>query len=366
MKTKISFCILLLLCFSLSAMQKSEDPLKLSNKPSLVTKTPKEESIKKTEDTNDTQKRYFDYLYSYAANCYVSLEALIWTANNHGWPYVISRIDDLDAEIKYKKLDFDPGFRGGFGIKTAFDWDMLFQFTFFNHDVSQSTSCDRGCIAPYVPAPFLYSKTKWSVKYRMIDLELGRSISIRKTFSFKSHIGIRGGWIKQRGTTKYDGRIPPGPIPDPRDVPATAQYSEKEWVVGPRAGVDTALFFGSTGLNFYGNLAGALLYGDSDNWGEVWDTDSATLLLEKRGRFSSKIQDLKANLQVAFGLAWGDFITKDNNIALTLRLGWEGNYWWNQFQENVTWRIGDDNTFGYLHNQPLIIQGGVINIRFDF
>ena len=370
MKNKISFfCGLMLLCFSLSAMQKtSEDPLKASNKKSLHTqdsKDSKDARLKKLEEERICQDRFFDYLPSYAANCYITIDTLIWTANNHGWPFIITRVDDYDAEVRYKKLDFDPGVRGGFGIKTPFDWDILGQFTYFKHDVSQSTGSDRGCIAPYVPQPFLYGKTKWNLKYRMIDLEFGRSISIRKTFSFKSHIGARGGWINQRGTTKYEGRIPVGVIPPPRDVPAKALYSEKEWVIGPRAGIDTNLFFGSTGLNLYGNLAGALLYGDSDNWGEVWDTDSATLLLEKRGRYKSKIQDLKANLQVAFGLSWGGFIHKEN-FALCIKAGWEGNYWWNQFQEAVTWRIDDDNPFGFMHNQPLIIQGGVINIRFDF
>jgi len=348
-----------LFCFSVSAMQSLSGEKKSSSKETLQKK------VKELEDYLQIRKQYYNYLPTYLANCYLTTDLLVWTANNHGWPFYLQLGGSSAVPVfktVYKDFDFDVGVRVGFGYKTPYDWELLLLWTGFWHDITQSKRDDYGLMAAFVPVSFYKAKSKWNLTYHMADLESARVFNSGKYFAMRPHFGLRGGWFDQKGDNNYEDPIAP-PLPGEATVPARTYYREKMWVLGPRVGFDGDLFFGKTGLSLYGNLAAALLYANVKSELTIWDTEDGNL--SERGTTLSDIDDLKATLQLAFGLSWGDFISSDKDRALRFRIGWEANYWWNQFQEYIVWRNTDD-TYNYNINQPVILQGVTINARFDF
>jgi len=370
MKNKIILfsSFLLISIFSLSAMQRPA--IKMSD--DYISK--QEMRMQKLEDHLQVESRYYDYLSSYAANCYITADALIWAVENRAWPYYIVLEPEDDPYIwnfKDRKLHFDPGFRVGFGFKTRFDWDAFFGYTFFHSTIKEQASSEEGLFGLFFGLPFQTIKAKYEMDYDMIDLEIGRPFHAGKYLAFKPYFGARGGWLEQKGQNDYEGEIQVIPGIDDT-VPARNRFREKMWLIGPRAGMDGDFFFGKTGLSIWGKFAGALLYTETDNYLEIYATDLTTSEMYLQTRTTRKYSDLKATLQIACGLAWGDLLDNDQ-FGLCLRAGWEANYWFNQFQESIFLRRPDITPFGAdistditSYPQPIILQGFTIHLRFDF
>jgi len=355
MKKIFSFIFLLLGCVSLFAMQQVTTGQKQTAYESL------QNQINEIKDQLQIDTKYYDYLSTYAANCYASVDALVWTATNHGWPFVAKHTitgDFTDFSSSNRKFEYDPGIRLGFGVKTCYDWDIFVQWTYLNSKHADSLTDENGLVSEYIHNTFTHIHSTWRLKYNMIDVEIGRAFHGARTLSIKPFIGLRGGWLRQKGHNKADGVYG---LPTDFSVPGETIGKEKTWLVGPRTGLDIDYFFGNTGLSFYGNLAAALLYAEADSVIIGWNTRVATGDFEMTDRYAFKFDDLKATLQVAFGLSWGDFVD-EQDIGLRIRAGWEANYWWNQYEEYVYYPQGP----AYRPNEPLILQGATINVRLDF
>ena len=360
MKKTTTIFVFLLCAFSLSAMQQSTLE---HSKPSM------EERMQKVEDQLKIDTQYFDYLSSYAANCYLSVDALIWAAENYGWPAVTNPEGDFEeGDYRQRGMSFDPGFRLGFAVKTCYDWDVFLQYTYL-HSSNKFHYIDDGAgmLSAFFPFAYLNFQSKFKLNYDMLDFEIGRPFNIAKTFVLKTHIGFRTGWIKQKGMNKAENALAPAGF---WTSPGIVTYKNKTWVMGPRIGFNADYYFGTTGLSFYGNLAGALLYAKPEGTIQTYYFNIADGILELRNTSRTTNKELKSTIQAAFGLAWGDFITDDKDLALTLRLGWEGNYWWNMYDFSHNWSLGDPSgdpiTFNYIVNSPLIMQGMTISARLDF
>jgi len=362
MRKKVSLILLglLLLSFSVSARDLSprRGPL-LSYKIGVT----QENRIQKIEDFLQLDKKYFDYLDSYAANCYFDLDIIFWNASNTGWPYYLKPTnvptDRTKAINKRPSSEYDAGFRMGWGIKTPLDWDIYLQATHFSPSIKDSKSDPAGLNGAFSPAPFGKVNYKWKLEYDLFDLEIGRPFHVGKTISMRPFICLRGGWMDQKGTLKFSD--PLIPILD-ANVPAAVYYKEDLWMIGPRTGLDLD-FYIAHGIGFYGNLAGALLYGETKSYLRNTYTNNITnQQVIDVDLDSTEYSDLKANLQVAIGLAWGGFIHKDF-VAMRLRAGWEANYWWNQNHEFVNIPPGGN---GFYYNQPVIIQGIVLSSAVYF
>ena len=352
MKKITSIFVFLLFAFSLSAMQQTT--LEHSNL---------EQRVQKLEEQSQIDMQTYDYLSSYAANCYISVDALIWAADNYGWASFVEPEDDgIVNDFHHRKLDFDPGLRLGFGVKTCYDWDLFLQWTHFHSSISDHETDDiTGLASPFFPYVCYDFKTKFKIKYDMLDLEIGRPFNAAKTFVLKTHIGLRTGWIKQRGINRAENVVAPE---DGETTPGENQYRNKMWVIGPRIGLNADYYFGTTGLSFYGMLTGALLYANPDISITSYTTNETTGAWELNYYATSKNKELKSTIQAAFGLAWGDFITEDKDVALTLRVGWEGNYWWNMYDTLLVWQQPVPEFYDV--NEPLVMQGVTINARIDF
>ena len=365
MKKLFSIFALLAFAFSLSAMQMQ----KKQDTTDTTYVVQHEERLQKVENHLQMQANYYDHLPSYAANMYVNVDILIWAAENRGWPYCFAptepNADGPFVQILNRSFDWDPGFRFGLGWKTSYDWDLFVNYTRFHTTVKDSTRNDTGLMGAFTSVQFLRCISQFKLGYDMIDAEIGRPFHVGATLAFKPFIGVRGGWIKQKGINKYLDAAGP-PQPDRGSPPASATWNEKDWVVGPRTGISIDYLFGQSGFGFYGNLAAALLYGECEVTLKGYDTRNGVNNLAVDLPIPNHSL-LKANLETGFGLSWGDFIDKEN-LALRIRLGWEASMWFDMSKIFILYGGGGDGgeVFGYEPNHPLIMQGGVINARLDF
>ena len=324
-----------------------------------------EQRIGKIEKHLQLDINYYDYLTTYSTNMYVMGDFLYWTTENNGWlGYYKSSTNGGDMIGSFHNRDFDwsPGFRIGVAAKTPLDWDVLLNYTRYHHT---STDIESGYLfMSFTAIPIGYVQTNLKVKSDIVDLEFGRPFHVGQTLSLKSHIGLRGGWIKEIG--ENTARDDLSPAPGSYTTPIFVHFQDKFYLIGPRAGIETDLIFSKTyGFSLYGNLAGALMYGRVKSILSNYVTETATGNNHLYYRSPMKDSDLKATLQCGFGFSWGDFITDDDSAAFRIRAGWEANYWWNMiYQYQVDATIGFPSLQNY--NEPLIFQGFVLNTRLDF
>jgi len=363
MKKMVILCSALLIgCFALSAGQHPT-----LNKKHGTQYQNHEERLSKVEKHLQLDTKYYDYLSSYAANMYINADFLYWTAENDAWFHgqLSSGTEPGSGPVwpLVRKLEYGPGVRLGLGFKTCYDWDIYGSWTYLDNKTNLTTTGGLHSIL-YIPLNVNKVATQYKIKYNMLDLELGRAFHAGNTLSLRPHIGLRGGWINQSGFINADEdlTVPIGTI----TTPIVVNFSEKTWVIGPRAGFDTNLYFGNTGLSIYGNLAAALLYGkiDANVVVDVYYAPAAAIapLFDYRIRDD---QDIFSTLQIALGLAWGDFVNDNESVALNVHAGWEANYWWNQFQAPLLIWSGSSPASSTV-TEPIIMQGLVVGARLDF
>ena len=370
MKKIITICFLLIGVVSLSAMQQTT-----LDKRGVEKHQNYDERLTKVEDYLQIDNHYYEHLSTYNANMYFVGDFLYWTAENEGFASGSRRVTPRPTqgfEALLRGFEYGPGFRVGLGFKPPIDWDMFLSWTRFHHTTKKTFSGGEMNMYNSPVGEISKFSSTWKLRYDILDLELGRAYHLGQTFSLRTHVGLRGGWIKQRGqniaTELYEF--------DPADgvtVPFTVTYVDKTWIIGPRAGFDVELFFSKNyGFSIYGNLSGALVYGKTDSVLDLHVLSYPglvnTQLLDLQ--YNDK-QDLLANLQCAIGLSWGDFLTDDENVALRIKAGWEANYWWDQFQNVEYVFFGgisnvDDNTSFQRYNEALLLQGFVLSARLDF
>jgi len=368
MKKIVIFCSFLLIgCFSLTAGQHPT----LGKKRGTEYQN-HEERLCKVEKHLQLDTRYYDYLSSYAANMYFNAELLYWTAENNGWFGFSQSEGSEPGDPTYsltRDFDYGPGVRLGVGFKTCYDWDIYIGWTYFDHTSKDSRTGDLSQLT--TPMRFERGKEEYKVKYNILDLELGRAFHAGSTLTFKPHIGLRGGWLHQSGYTEGDGLISKpttGNWPN-LSTPVVNEFYEKPWLLGLRAGFDTNLYFGKSGISVYGSLAGALVYAKTKlNYQQKLFVIDQGEVLPLVNQTINELNDIFSNLQLALGLAWADFLTQEENVALNIHAGWEANYWWDQYTSPaLAFLRPDGDEFGiYFIPQPIIMQGLVVGARLDF
>ena len=359
-------------CFSLSAMQtdmKGTDKLRQTDglRQLDYSDQTNEERFKKIEDQLQIDVRYYDYLSTYRAKIYFLLDFLYWTADNNGWDnYAVSSAVGTATNLDLHTRDFDygPGVRWGLGAKTPLDWHVFLGWTYFVN-TSKDKATGNLTMANTLVTNFENFDSSLKVTYNMIDLEFDRPFHGGHTFNFRPHFGLRGGWIKQVGNNTARDALTVGTW----TTPNYASFRDKIWVIGPRVGCDGELFFAKNwGFSMYGNFAAALLYGNLKSRLTLDWTDPVTSITSTIHNITMKDEELKATMQMAIGLSWGDFITEDEDVALRIRLGWESNYWWNMFYPTSFIQTGSTTVDWSLQkeNEPLVFQGLVLGARLDF
>ncbi len=295
---------------------------------------------------------------------------LVWKASEEPtafWTNSVKIRPDLTVVFDAQDFTFpwDLGFRVGAGYHFVYDqWDTQVYWTRFHtgaHHHAPSNGYANlsqffaGFIDEFTGGLNNYAesaKIHWTLRYDMIDWDLGRSFWVSKGLSLRPFLGIKGGWINQEIHTKWNNITTVAPI---IHFPSTENLKNNFWGVGPSAGVKTKWKirqFGSQFISFFGDFSSAML------WGTWVETDVYKNPMPRKVVIHMKNSELGSlMLQGFLGMGYdADFNKGRTHFAL--RLGYEMQLWFNQL------RLITFNQL-LLHGD-LSLQGGTLNCCIDF
>lgn len=279
---------------------------------------------------------------------FITADVLYWQARVCGTEYAYS--DDgpsanypIKGDTKTASFDWEWGLRVGLGYNLDYDgWDIRTRYTWF--DTSGSGSINAGLNNSIIPLrgssaitttpgsttnQFIFctsANSTYDFEYNAIDLEMGRAYFVSRDLSFRPHWGLKTAWIDQQQNTYYTGGTPANNNVGLQGNTVTIKDESDFWGLGPRVGVDTQWHLGN-GFSFFGNVAGALLFGSFDVTHKEYysiDNDHTINLTADRRAFSPTVQ-------MQLGLHYGRYINC-NRQHIGVSLGFEANYWWRQNQ----------------------------------
>lgn len=292
-------------------------------------------------------------------NIDIFADALYWyTSETVDWAF--TRVPSLSFEkTAYKTISFewDPGFRVGLGYNMHHDqWDTQFYYTWFQAHAKDhaSGSVTSGFLAARLSLlePFTTGKIHFNIHFNMFDWDLGRSFLVSKSLSLRPYIGAKGGWINQKGRAKWT-------IPNFAGLgslfSATEDVKNNFRGGGPKGGVNGKWILGNVNRHVFSiisNIASAYMWGHWTLRDEFIDTLSTKTAIKMKDRNFGAFM-----LQALMGFGW-DFNFDKNRSHFALKLGYEIQDWFNQFQvfTNIS---GTDNA-------DLVFQGLTLDLRFDF
>ncbi|QVL56429.1 MAG: MOMP family protein [Simkaniaceae bacterium] len=264
----------------------------------------------------------------------------------------------FSGRIKEPDFEFDPGVRVSAGYDFGRDnWDVFLRWTYQNTDVSDSTgtssvlsvlplkdfSQGQGILAVSVADT---AKVKWQNKLNVFDFEMGYDYFLSQRCSLRPFFGVKAAWLDMDYQTDYTNVLFNGG--DTRHVGISSKTDY--WGVGPMVGVDGYLHIG-WGFSLYSQTSAALVYGQYD--ANYRQTDTTGDLFRER---SDNYARQRAVGIIGVGLEWAYCFS--GKYMLAFNLGWEGQYWWNQYELIFF----DDTSF----HGDLTYSGLDAGLRFDF
>jgi hypothetical protein len=283
--------------------------------------------------------------------------ATLWQAQQEGtdWAYEDRNEED---KVVFKHVDFEWewGFKVGIGYNMMKhdEWDTQFYYTWFRANEEANAGLPVGRIIPLYMfnqeingSDFKSGEIHWKINYNMFDWELGRGYMVSKHLALRPHVGVKGGWIYQNLHGHFTA------FSNER-----AAYKAKNhfWGVGPSGGINTKWELGNWETHFFslfGDFSGAWMYGHWNVSHEYQDSDLVEVEFENLGRNLGAV-----TLQAFIGFGW-DTNFNDDQCHFSMRLGYEVQHWFNQLK---FFPPGDL----YRYNFDLTLQGGTLDVRFDF
>jgi len=288
---------------------------------------------------------------------YLFADALYWHADvdNADWAFkntnaaVSTPVAGPNHSVNFK---WAWGFRAGIGANMDYDqWDTNIYYTWFrttNSNAVGTKGAQIGSDLFGLATPFTQGKINWKISFQMIDWELGRPFFVSKHLSLRPHIGIKGGWINQHVNENF--------------TQAAGPYSSRTkndfWGVGASGGFNSNWTFavvGTHNFDFFGDFAGALMYGHFNV--KHTETQFAPSGLNRNL--------MVPMLQAMFGMSW-DTSFNCSRCHFGLRVGYEFQQWWKQNQMLIN-ETSTGTTLRYSRSAgDLGLQGLTVDFRFDF
>ena len=329
--------------------------------------------------------------------------------------------------LKQKDLDFkwEPGFKLGVGIifGERDQWDILLNWTWIRPkahrslnsgptpDISSLSNTSLGTspiglapvsttttisnLAYQIPgfsplllqSPATYSKTKWTLLYNTVDLELGRNFFLAKNLTLRPHMGLRGAFLHHTTETEYNISSTSNVLNQVTDTlilgsaSGTSRFKGKNEydAVGLRGGLDIRWNF-TNHFCVYGSVSGAILYGifsiEEDfnaNYTVVQttasqsiggETTTTTTPTSTDADFKTNLHRTRSTLQAALGLMWHTGFNNDKYHA-SIGASYEVNQW---FQQNELRDIQNNLVDLKAQRTPgdLGLHGFTLDVKFDF
>lgn len=269
---------------------------------------------------------------------------------------------NLRTKVKEPNFKYDPGVRLSAGYDFGRrNWDIFLRWTYHYTDPTDRTGSDdpaasvsvtRLAAAPTGLFGVVIADTgfaKWTNRFNAFDFEMGYDYFFSNRFSFRPHMGLKAAWIDMEYKNRFTqvrGFSAQGTQPE-----VVLHTDGGFWGVGPRVGMDGHLHIG-WGFSLYTMASAAMLYGQFNSDLEVLSPAEGSRIVIDHDDFFR----LRAAAQIALGLRWGWCFSR--KYFLSLHIGWENQYWWNQLEM----RFGER----YEPDADLTFSGLDVGIRFDF
>jgi hypothetical protein len=267
----------------------------------------------------------------------------------------------IDASIQRIGYGWEPGARVGAGYNLPRDgWDLEAVWTgYFNQSSASSenleaTANNRGLITFFYGfGPYSSAAARWNLHYNMIDLDVGKKLSLSQAFSLRLFCGLRGGWIYQRFLSRADGPQDP--------VGLAVKFTAKDRFngIGPLGGLEGDFKLGK-GFSLNGQLSASALYG------QIRTKQDARQLIngvyETRVHYIDAFFDIEPAMRCALGFAW-EYCFPKSRSSLLFAAGWETNYWWDQYHIFAVAPIGDIPSF---ITKPVAMEGAYSRATGNF
>lgn len=307
---------------------------------------------------------------------FLTADLLYWKAQVGGTEFAYTDQDPFatlptSGRVKDNDFSWDWGLRAGIGYNFLHDgWDAMLRFTYFNSGGSSSTS--GGLNSSVIPLKghsditlgdgnFEYcnsAKSQFDFDYKILDLDLGRHYFVSRNLSFHPFIGLKTAWIDlEQDVTYSGGQENTGDLG--LGVNNVSVDDESDfWGLGPHTGVNTSWFLGN-GFSVFGNLAGALLYGNFD----VDHKEKYSAIQNNRVSLSANTHRFSPTVQFQLGLSYQTYIYNDKQ-HFYVGLGYENNYWWRQNQF-IKVDGGDSRRYERV-SEDIAMHGITFDIKWDF
>lgn len=304
---------------------------------------------------------------------YLTADFLWWRAENHGLSYAFNQKDNtiLLGNLMHVNPAWDPGFRVGLGWNTTFDhWDFYADWTWyynksqdhhFRSDITPGPGVGLGFFPRYPiqhDDPSIQVDATWTLRYNVIDGEMGRGMFVTEKIGFRPYWGVRAAFIDQEFRDHFF---------NPSDtlgviLEGKLNAANKYWGVGPRVGAHTEWHLGK-GFSFLGRASASALYGKTQAHLNHKELTSGSSSFVSDARFSDRFWQLVPNLQLLLGFQWDTCFWCDK-MFYAVSVAWETNCWWNQC--NIPVAFFDGFPIPTTGNQPVTLEGVTVNMEWDF
>jgi len=205
--------------------------------------------------------------------------------------------------------------------------------------------------------------SRWHLNYDMLDLDLGREYALCNCFTFRPHIGLKGGWINQTQKMQVND-ITLGQSPVIDITQGTAHRRNDFNGIGPSIGVDMRFALGSQ-FGVFGGVSGALLYGQFDLMNKIFIADTLNNYYELSGPKTINLESseyfVSPTVQVLLGGDWATCFCE--KYWIRLGVAYEVLYWWDQMKSNNSI---NQTLFVNSPSGNLMMHGLTVQASFEF
>lgn len=258
---------------------------------------------------------------------YFGAEAIYWKFFEGGTDYVYENEPNVSSTVASDQLHYlDEAWRFAYRFTLGYqlndpDLDLWSTFTRFTTDQDRGVNQPNGSTGALFPNQNLPNKLDYTratvegnIAYNVLDINLGRSYFLRRTFSMHPFIGVRGAKIDTRTYFTWSGSS----ISD-----FTYKSSNDFWGAGILGGTRGRWHFDKH-WSLFGSFLGSLLYGwyDIDTKIQQLFPSSDTLL-----NLDSDLRLVVPNITTDVGLSW-EYIAFCEKTRFSFSLAYEFQYWW--------------------------------------
>jgi hypothetical protein len=240
-----------------------------------------------------------------------------------------------EGHMYHPNFKYEPGFKVGFGLKFKHDgWDLFGQYTWLqvDKDDTRSHAHSDSDVADILQGTIVHNSNgdseffgsasaAWSLKFNVVDLELGRDFWVSKRLSLRPFTGMKFSWIHQ--DFDFDG----DDVGEVDGINLDYDMHVKQSGVGLRSGLNTAFYMWNK-WSIFGDLAISGMLNDfsskrEDSYQDEPADEFTQLHVHKHSHPVTGI------LEFALGLRF-DTCFSNNRYKYMLEAGWENQVWFGQ------------------------------------